>query len=144
MPILYRVPLPADGDRAIDLFERIMEKAGDGTHNLVICVQGIGGTITRSFPFIQHDDVLVANEEKALHFLEMLTLAVSGAHTGGAILRTQTSPGTYDVCAWHFQDGDPRPLNRAEVFNAYCTDVTGEIIPPEQDVEYKDAPIIHL
>lgn len=145
MPILYRAPLPADGERAIGIFEKIMENAGDGSHRIVLTVNGIGGDITVTLRFLQHGDAIVVNPERAIDLVEMLAVAVSGAHTGGAVLRTQTAPDRSHVCAWKIVDGDPMPLNRAEVFNVYCTDAeTGEIIPPEHGVEYKDAPVVHL
>ncbi|ORT54184.1 hypothetical protein [Streptomyces sp. CB03238] len=145
MDVLYRVPSPADGEKAMDIFERILEHAGNGAHRLLLSVHAIGGSMVQLFRWLQHDETFVASEVQALDFLELLAVAVSGAHTGGLVMRSQSEEDTSRVCGWKFADGDPHPLNRAEVFDAYCHDPeTGEIQPPEPGVEYKDAPVIHL
>jgi hypothetical protein len=143
MGILLCVPSDRNRARALDIFDRVTEKAGEGTHCLTLGVTGIGGTGIAEFPFIQDDEGMAASLAQLNSFCELLAVAVSGAHPSGLVMRTMSD--TQTVRGWHFTDGDPIPLNRAEAFNAYCTDPdTGDIIPPDPDTEYADAPVIHI
>ncbi|MEU8701680.1 hypothetical protein AB0C61_29300 [Streptomyces sp. NPDC048680] len=143
MGILLHIPSDRDNDRALDIFDRVTEKAGKGTHSLTLGVTGIGGTAVVMFPFVQEDEGMAASLTQLNKFCELLAIAASGAHPSGLVMRTVGETET--VCGWRFTDGDPLPLNRAEAFNAYCTDPTnGEIIPPHPGTEYADAPVIHI
>ncbi|MGP4001571.1 hypothetical protein [Streptomyces sp. 8N706] len=56
-------------------------------------------------------------------------------------MRTNHADDTSRVLGWRLSDCTTHPLNRAEIFSAYCTDAaTGEPIPPEPGTEYADAP----
>ncbi|MFD9545442.1 hypothetical protein [Streptomyces sp. NPDC060022] len=145
MHALIRVPSPEDGDRAMDIFDRLLETAGSGIHHLVIVLQAVGGPALGNFHFAQDETCMHVNEDQALNFCHLLAAAVSGAHGGGFVMRTRTESGSESVCGWRFVNGDPKPLNRAEVFDAYCHNPhTGETVGPESGVEYKDAPVIHI
>ncbi|MFJ8871169.1 hypothetical protein ACIRD6_36125 [Streptomyces sp. NPDC102473] len=144
MGILLQAPSEENGDRAMDLFEVLLEKAGDGVHNLTLTVQGFDGTAFAQFFFAQGQFGFSAREEQGLTFCHLLAVAVSGAHHSGLVMRS-VGTETEGVCGWRFSGGDPQPLTRAEVFDAYCHNpVSGEITAPEPDVEYNDAPVIHL
>ncbi|MEU4181557.1 hypothetical protein [Streptomyces sp. NPDC026589] len=143
MGILLRIPSDQNRNRALDIFDKLTEEAGEGTHSLTLAVTGMGGTAYEVFPFIQDDEGMAASLSHLEEFCELLAIAISGAHPSGLAMRTAGERAT--VRGWKFTDGDPIPLNRAETFNAYCTDpTTGEPIPPDPDTEYADAPVIHL
>ncbi|MFE1486151.1 hypothetical protein ACFW80_35230 [Streptomyces fimicarius] len=143
MGILLKVPNDRDRNRALDIFDRVTEKAGIGSHGLTLGVTGLNGTATAQFPFIQETDGMAADVSDLFPFCELLAIAVSGAHPSGLVLRTMGQPQT--VRGWRFTDGDPMPLNRAEAFNAYAHDpVTGDPVVPAPGTEYADAPVIHI
>lgn len=143
MGILLQVPSDRDRNRALDIFDRVTEKAGNGTHGLVLGVTGVGGSATAVFPFMQDDEGMVASCADLHAFCELLAVAVSGAHPSGLVLRTLGKPET--VRGWRFTDGDPHPLNRAEAFSAYASDpLTGDPVVPLPGTEYSDAPVIHI
>ncbi|MFD3820229.1 hypothetical protein ACFWRZ_34650 [Streptomyces rubiginosohelvolus] len=143
MGILLRIPSDRNRDRALDIFNKATEEAGEGTHSLTIGVTGMGGIAVELFSFVQDDEGMAGSLTQLTEFCELLAVAISGAHPSGLVMRTMGD--THTVRGWVFRDGDPIPLNRAEAFNAYCTDpATGEIIPPDPDTEYADAPVIHI
>ncbi|MFD8406029.1 hypothetical protein ACFV1G_15285 [Streptomyces anulatus] len=143
MGILLQAPSDHDRNRALDIFDRVTEKAGHGIHGLTLSVAGINGQASVLFPFMQDDDGMTARDGDLYPFCELLAVALTGAHPSGLVLRTVGEPQA--VRGWRFTDGDPMPLNRAEAFNAYCTDATtGEPIPPDPNTEYEDAFVIHL
>ncbi|PRH79038.1 hypothetical protein C6N75_11760 [Streptomyces solincola] len=145
---LLRVPTQDDGERALRIFDTLMSKAEDGTHNVLLSVTAVlGGNAVQEFQFKQQGSTFHADPEQALEFVHLLAIAVTGAHAGGMVMRSVSADGAEEnVYGWAIRAGcgDPRPLNRAEVFNAYCTDAEGEPIAPEPGVGYKDAPVIHI
>ncbi|WP_331720704.1 hypothetical protein [Streptomyces sp. NBC_01174] len=140
-----RFPIGAgDADRATDIFERLLEKSGNGTHHLVInvVVDDRHHALT-NLRFEQHDDSLHISAYEALKFCRLLATGLSGL-TGGIAMRT-FSADSESVRCWKIADGDPLPLNRAETFSAYCYNpLTREIKAPEPGVQYEDAPVIHF
>ncbi|MFD3641564.1 hypothetical protein ACJBCE_36800 [Streptomyces sp. NBUL23] len=143
MGTLLHVPSDRDRNRALDIFNKLTEKAGEGTHSLTLGVRGVGGIAIATLPFIQDDEGMAASLSQLEEFCEMLAVALSGAHPSGLAMRTVGDKDT--VYAWKFADGDPIPLNRAEAFDVYCTNpVTGDITPPRPDTDYADAPVIHI
>ncbi|MEU3708362.1 hypothetical protein AB0E82_39500 [Streptomyces anulatus] len=144
MGILLIVPSDDHEKRALDIFERLLEKAENGVHNLLLSVEGIGGTVVAEFHFAQNELGFMASEEQGMSFCDLLAIAVSGAHPCGFVMRSSTGDGE-SVCGWAFREGDPIPLNRAEIFNAYCHNpFSGEITSPEPGISYSDAPVIHI
>ncbi|MEV0749841.1 hypothetical protein AB0I75_32335 [Streptomyces sp. NPDC050273] len=145
MDVLIPIPSPEDGERALGIFERLMDKAGDGFHHLVIVVQGIGGPALGHFRYVQKEGLILhVNEDWAMEFCHLLAAAISGSLSGGFVMRTRTEAEAESVCGWRITNGDTKPLSRAEVFDAYCHNpTTGETFGPEPGVEYKDAPAIH-
>lgn len=74
----------------------------------------------------------------------VLGVVVAEFHLCGFVMRSSTGDGE-SVCGWAFREGDPIPLNRAEIFNAYCHNpFSGEITSPEPGISYSDAPVIHI
>ncbi|WP_331734902.1 hypothetical protein [Streptomyces sp. NBC_01166] len=143
MGTLLQVPSDRDRNRALDIFDRVTDKAGIGSHALTLGVTGIGGTAIALFPFVQDDEGMAANGSDLYVFCDLLAIALSGAHPSGLLLRTMGQPQT--VCGWRFTDGDPLPLTRAEAFDAYTIhpDTDGPLIPLP-GTEYADAPVIHI
>ncbi|GAA3015415.1 hypothetical protein GCM10010447_51400 [Streptomyces fulvorobeus] len=141
--ILLHVPSEEEEHRAFDIFDRLIQKAGTGKHRLTLTVAGINGTAIAEFTYLLTGDVMAGSLNRASRFCELLAVAVSGKHHSGLVLRTQDE--TERVCGWRFQEGDPLPLNRAEVFDAYCHNpLTGEVVAPEPGIEHADAPVIHI
>ncbi|MFI1831298.1 hypothetical protein ACH41E_33365 [Streptomyces sp. NPDC020412] len=126
------------------MFGRLLEAEAEfGNYRFVISVEGIGGTILHPFLLQREGKVLHVDEDQANEFAHLLAVLVSGAHSGALVMRLEAG-GEQSVRGWRFREGDAKPLNRAEVFDAYCYTPSGEIHPPEPGVEYKDAPVIHL
>ncbi|MBK5996777.1 hypothetical protein JHN53_35235 [Streptomyces sp. MBT58] len=143
MGIHLHAPNDRDFDRAFDIFDRLTEKAGKGTHGLTLAVRAPGGVVTVTFPWTQTDDGMAASLSELHALTGLLAVAVSGAHPSGMCMRTLGTPDT--VRGWRFTDGDPVPLTRAEAFDAYATNPeTGEPVVPMPGTEYADAPVIHI
>ena len=143
MGIRLTNPSDRDHDKAYDIFDRVTEKAGHGTHTLTLSVTTDEGSAIASFPFVQDEEGMEACLHNLYNFTGLLAIAVSGAHPSGMAMRTTADPDT--ACGWRFTDGDPIPLTAAETFNAYATDFsTGEPMMPAPGTEYIDAPVIHI
>ncbi|MFJ2876594.1 MULTISPECIES: hypothetical protein [unclassified Streptomyces] len=143
MGIFLTIPRDRDFDKAFDIFDRVTEEAGIGTHCLVLCVTGEGGPVTSVFPFTQTDEGMAGSLHGLHEFTGLLAVAVSGAHPSGMTMRTLADRDS--VCAWRFTDGDPLPLTCAETFDAYATHPgSGEPMVPMPGTEYTDAPVIHI
>ncbi|MFJ8848365.1 hypothetical protein ACIRFF_36390 [Streptomyces cyaneofuscatus] len=143
MGIHLHAPGDRDFDRSFDIFDRVTEKAGKGTHCLTLAVRAPEGCVTAMFPWTQAEDGMAASLTRLHDFTDLLAVAVSGAHPSGMCMRTLATPDT--VCGWRFTDGDPIPLTRSEAFDAYATNpTTGELVVPMPGTEYADAPVIHI
>ncbi|MGV0101297.1 hypothetical protein [Streptomyces californicus] len=144
MGIRSTTPADRDYDKALDIFDRVTEKAGPGEHRLVLCVSNGHAAALSSFPFKRDGEDMEACISNAYEFTDLLAVAVSAAHSAGMTLRTTGDPDT--ACGWQFDDeGDPLPLTSAEAFSAYATTpFTGEPQVPMPGTEYIDAPVIHI
>ncbi|MEU2681349.1 hypothetical protein ABZ638_31180 [Streptomyces sp. NPDC007107] len=142
----FSLPLPhneEDTDRAIDIFERLLENSRTGWHHLVINLELEDGPLLGRLEFKQNTETLYISAAETMGFCHLLALGVSGIR-GGMVMRTKSADAE-SVRGWKLVDGDPLPLNRAEVFTAYCYNPhTGEITAPESGVQYEDAPVIHF
>ncbi|MEV4436509.1 hypothetical protein [Streptomyces sp. NPDC049585] len=135
--------------RASHLLHRLVATAGPGRHHLVCSVSpGPGDPTTpgERGPLVavlhtEHDGHRPPHlgEAAALVFCTVLGAGIATDGAGGVVLRT-TAPGRPEtVRAWSLTGTGLRPLSEAEVFAAYCTDArTGEPVPPEHGVEYKE------
>ncbi|WP_326683084.1 hypothetical protein [Streptomyces sp. NBC_01237] len=140
MSVLLPIPSDDDMERAFDLFESLLEKAGDGIHTLTLSVQGLGGAAVRQFHFAQREDHgFLPVIEMGIPFCDLLGVAVKGTNSSVMVMRTW---GTEDrVCGWKFHDGKPKPLTKSQLFDAYCySSESGEYGGPLSDAEYTDAP----
>ncbi|WP_414169858.1 hypothetical protein ACMATS_32035 [Streptoverticillium reticulum] len=133
--------------RATRALRRIVEAFGWGRHHHLVCtVPGPGGV-----PLVGVLDVDVdacgtveLGEADALVFCTVVAAGLTVERSGAIVVRT-LAHGAETVCGWGMADGTLRPLTEGEVFAAYCTDiVTGEPVPPEHGVEYREAPEIDL
>ncbi|MDT0432912.1 hypothetical protein [Streptomyces salyersiae] len=144
------IPSPEDGDRAIEIFDRIVEGSEAGYHRLSICLKTDKGGALGGISYTQHhdgaDDVLTIDPGAAVFFCHLLAIGISSdARACTFVMRTIPPVGEEIVYGWNVEDGDPKPLNRAEVFDVYCHNpITGELIAPPSGVEYQDAPVIHF
>ncbi|MFB7649345.1 hypothetical protein ACFC0S_16195 [Streptomyces sp. NPDC056084] len=85
------------------------------------------------------DGALTADAADTVRFLLALAAAVC-QDRGGLMARSSLVDADDQVRGWRIGGGVATPLDRAEVFNAYCTDATtGEPIPPSPQTEYCDA-----
>ncbi|MGW4256833.1 hypothetical protein [Streptomyces californicus] len=143
MGIRLNDPSDHDHDKAFDIFDRVTEWAGRGTHTLTLAVTTDEGTATMKFPFVQDEEGMECSLHDLYDFTGLLAVAASGVHPGGMSMRTMGDPDT--VRGWQFTDGDPLPLTGGQTFNFYATDIlTGEIRIPLPDTEFSDAPVIHV
>ncbi|MGP3967748.1 hypothetical protein [Streptomyces sp. 6N223] len=144
-------PLPTCAfSRAAGTLRTLLEGAGPGTHHLVCSLAGEDGPLTAALRAqAEEDDGPVRlPEQDALVLCTVLAAALATARPVGLVLRTAPPPGAAAgpgaaerVCGWSVHEGVLRPLGEAEVFAAYCTDaLTGEPVPPEPGVSYRDAP----
>ena len=87
------------------------------------------------------DDGVRIDETEALEFTTVLAVGLATANPGGLVMRTST-PGAPDrIHGWRIRGHGLVSLTAGEVFDAYCTDTeTGEIIPPESNVDYCASP----
>ncbi|MEU7169660.1 hypothetical protein AB0A70_34245 [Streptomyces morookaense] len=134
--------------RATRALRRIVEAFGGWSrhHHLVCTVPRPGGVPLVGVLDIDVDacGTVEVGEADALVFCTVVAAGLTVEHSGAIVLRTLTG-ATETVCGWGMADGALRPLTEGEVFAAYCTDiVTGEPVPPEQGVVYREAPEIDL
>ncbi|MYS39658.1 hypothetical protein K388_07194 [Streptomyces sp. KhCrAH-43] len=130
--------------RSVDLFGRLLDAAGPGSHHVAMFIVGAAGTASYCLRFTQYKDRVELSPVSAVDACYVLALVLSGEYVGGMVMRSHHD-GQESLCGWKFEDGETLPLNRAETFDAYCNNrLTGEIIAPEPGVEYKDAPVIHI
>lgn len=144
MGIHLHDPSDRDYDKAFDIFDRVTEEAGLGTHCLTLSVTSDPGAVIISFPFtnLAVDEGMIASLTEMHDFTALLAVAVSGAHPSGMVLRTLNPER---ACGWRFTNGDPLPLTAAETFDAYATNpLTGEPMAPMPGTQYTDAPVIHI
>ncbi|MEV0453550.1 hypothetical protein [Streptomyces sp. NPDC050600] len=129
-----------DHARAIEIMDRIFQKSGDGTHRLVLSVDGIGGNTVRILRFAQDNETFEASEDEGFEFSELLAVAATGAHGAGLIMRSRNA-GKEQVCGWRFKEGIPISLSASQTHFFHTHDLTtGEPLPPGPDVEFVDAP----
>ncbi|WP_141693616.1 hypothetical protein [Streptomyces sp. PTY087I2] len=139
------LPFPSDEDvdRALDILNLAITRAGDGIHTLTLSVEGVGGQALAQFHFAHHVDYgFVPVEEMSVPFCELLAVAVKGDCSSGMILR---SWGLKErVRGWEFDDaGHPCPLSGSELFNFYRKGLGAGVhdaLPG--DTDYIDAPVI--
>ncbi|MFD5728411.1 hypothetical protein ACFWMT_20275 [Streptomyces sp. NPDC058368] len=132
-------------ERSIYLFQRLLESAGTGTHHVAMLLVGDAGVADNTIRFTQDEEHVAISPAEAVNACYMLAVALSSEYVGGMVMRSYHRDGKESVCGWRFEDGEARPMNRAEAFDAYCSDpFTGEITGPEPGLEYRDAPVIHL
>ncbi|MFE7584926.1 hypothetical protein ACFU5Y_25580 [Streptomyces gardneri] len=115
------------------------DAVGDGCYHLVVAASVNGDSLAIGVPLHNRGEETDLDPDDAVEAMMLLTLAASVG--GGAVLCTDFADGTSRVRGWRLVEFYARPLNAAEVFNAYCVDGrTGELIAPEWVVEYVAAP----
>ncbi|MFJ9703563.1 hypothetical protein [Streptomyces fradiae] len=143
MPLFLIEPTNDEYDRAMTLFAKVLDHAGDGAHTLTVATHALDGPATVKFSFTLRGQ---GDEETALALCTLISAAITGAHSTAVLLRTHTGPETSCVRGWHIVGGEPFPLTGGELLTAYCTDYkTGEIHHgPGPGTEYEDAPTLSL
>lgn len=129
--------------RSLEMFARMARGAGHGQHWITMALVGDDEmTALYHVDFRERGEGVEIDPTDLVAACYMLAIGLSGKHRGGIFLRSNLD-GQESICGWQWAGGEPRPLNRAETFDAYCTNVeTGELTGPEPGVEYKDAPAI--
>ncbi|MFE5715784.1 hypothetical protein ACFQ7J_33810 [Streptomyces sp. NPDC056501] len=139
MAITSHDQTPYEIQRAAALFMGFLDAVGDGCHHLVVVASAGGDSLAIGVPFHNRGEETDLDPDDALEAMMLLTLAA--AVGGGVVLRTDFADGTSRVHGWKLVEFYAKPLNAAEIFNAYCVDArTGEVIAPEWGVEYVAAP----
>lgn len=132
-------------ERSIYMFQRLLEAAGAGTHHVVMILVGDAGAADNCLRFSQDEERVHITPAESVNACYMLAVAQSSEYLGGMVMRSFHPDGKESVCGWRFEDGETRPMNRAEVFDAHCSNpLTGEVTGPEPGLEYRDAPVIHI
>jgi hypothetical protein len=136
--------------RAAATLGAILERAEPGTHHLVCSLVAESGPLTAAL----HVDLGAGGAVRLAEpdALVLCTVLAAGLATGGSaglVLRSVArgpagqAPGPEEVRGWSLHGGLLRALDEAEVRAAYRTDArTGEPLPPEPGVSYRDAPRI--
>lgn len=120
-------------DEAIDWFRRLDLALGEGEHHVSLCVvTPLGTAVTSTYADEITNDIC----DCAKTFLRLFTLARLRQYTGGMTVRT-TFRDTDTVRAWRLHMGQVEPLTEAQVFDAYCTEPSGDLVPPEPGTVYK-------
>ncbi|TXS34832.1 hypothetical protein [Streptomyces sp. t39] len=143
----HPTPTTRDADRAFDIFERLLEKAGTGMHSLTLAIYSGEGAEMEHLIYSRSEKTgIEADGQTALNFCCFLAVAVTGKAGNAGLIMRSIRHREESVCGWSFNsDGDPIPLTAAEVFDAYCTDfTTGDPISPQPGVDHRDAPVIHI
>ncbi|MFD5427714.1 hypothetical protein [Streptomyces sp. NPDC127084] len=131
--------MPSIPERAAALLMGLFGAVDDGCHTLTVSVAGRARGTVAVLPFRNVGEFTDVDTEVALDVIALLSL--TSGRIGGAVLRTNHADDASRVLGWRLSDCTAHPLNRAEIFSAYCTDAaTGEPIPPEPGAEYADAP----
>ncbi|MEZ7159589.1 hypothetical protein ACBR38_31700 [Streptomyces sp. MAD19A] len=127
--------------RASRLVSRILDSAPPGDRHLVCSVSGPPESLVAVLHADDTDDGVRIDDTEALEFTTVLAVALATAGPGGLVMRTST-PGAPDrIHGWRIRSHGLVLLTAGEVFDAYCTDTeTGEIIPPESNVDYCASP----
>ncbi|MEU5109617.1 hypothetical protein AB0H07_46540 [Streptomyces sp. NPDC021354] len=131
---------PSEPERAVDLLLGIFDAVGDGCHTLTVWVTGAARSFVSHLPFHNNGPATAVDQEQATDLMMLLALTVG--RVGGVIVRTHYSGDTSRIVGWQVRDCTAVPLNRAQIFDACCTDPNGGPIPPEPGVEYADAPSV--
>ncbi|MFI8515286.1 hypothetical protein ACIGHB_29580 [Streptomyces sp. NPDC085460] len=136
------LPEASDNDqqRAADYLSRLVGRAGDGRHSIIMSIAGIGGSAVHTTDFLIADqsETLHANLEEVWELSYLLACAIAGNLVGGIILRTLSHPED-TVRGWRVTEGIPQAMTGAELFDAYCFQPDGEIIVPPPGTECTDA-----
>lgn len=134
-------------DRAARAMTLLLERAGPGTHHLVLSVAVPGAPLVTALDVRGSEgEGLRAPQRAVLAMTAALAAGFATAAAGGLVLRTDAAPAGRgperhrdEVRGWTLDAGLRwlRALTASEVFTAYCTDpATREPLPPEPGVEY--------
>ncbi|GAA2046837.1 hypothetical protein MTQ13_14625 [Streptomyces sp. XM4011] len=121
--------------RAAGMLPSLLAGPG-GKRRHVVCT-----VLARGVPLSATLDALPEPTEPAtLALCAVLAVALATGAPGGLVLRMTARGGRTEAMGWRLEAGEVVPLSEPEVFSAYCTDpLTGEPIPPEHGVHYRDA-----
>ncbi|MFB7032192.1 MULTISPECIES: hypothetical protein [unclassified Streptomyces] len=136
------MPGASDEERSARTLVRLLEKAGDGAHRLIVAVEGIGGNTVRSLEFIQSGEIIEASEGEGVEFLELLSVAMTGMHHAILVMATKEDDSE-TMRAWRFRAGIPSALNAKQAHFLFANDpLTGEPREMRLNVKIDDAPHI--
>ncbi|MEV3859602.1 hypothetical protein AB0J38_35510 [Streptomyces sp. NPDC050095] len=126
--------------RASYLVARVIDTIGHGLHHWV-CSLPAGDQTLMAVLHVDAttSDTVRLDESAAMELTTVLALAVATHGHCALVLRT-TGDGSDRVYGWRLKDETLRQLTAAQVFDAYCTDTSGELTAPEPGVEYCTAP----
>ncbi|MFC8248317.1 hypothetical protein [Streptomyces chartreusis] len=126
-------------NRAASLLTALLDHSDAGTSHLVCSIPTNHGPLVTGLN-TTHDPHAPARIDgrAALRFTTVLAVGLATDSPGGIFMST-TTPDAPDIrYGWRFRNATLQPLTAAEVFNAFCTDLTtGDPIPPQSGADYR-------
>ncbi|MCZ4610383.1 hypothetical protein O3S80_42800 [Streptomyces sp. Lzd4kr] len=134
--------LPEPFETAAQAFKALLDTLGAGRHHLVCSAhtdQGSFASVSTTVDRAPDDqDLMEADGEGSLMFCHLLAQTSLGYRDAAIFTRTYASEDRAVLRGWRVTAGWPEPMEAADVFAAYCTDLaTGDPIPPEPGTDYQ-------
>ncbi|GAA3192001.1 MULTISPECIES: hypothetical protein [Streptomyces] len=131
---------------ATQALKELLDGLGDGTHHLVCSIPAGAPPLLAALRVTSEEGRHTLSESQSLIFCTVLAAGIAHRTPGGIVSRsTRPEPSSEEATTtahdtargWALRDGWPEPLTAAQVFTAYCTDITtGDPIPPEHRVDH--------
>ncbi|WP_331732668.1 hypothetical protein [Streptomyces sp. NBC_00989] len=134
--------LPDPFETAAQAFGALLDALGPGRHHLVCSAHTALGSFASASATVEcapdDPDQVNADYEGWLMFCHLLAQTSIGFRDAALFVRSYTTDSASVLRGWHVADGWPQPMEAADVFSAYCTDLaTGDPIPPEPGTDYQ-------
>ncbi|MEU9412267.1 hypothetical protein AB0E08_42145 [Streptomyces sp. NPDC048281] len=126
-------------DLATDAYLAVVNLLEDGTHHMVACANTPDRTLVEEHELTAIGDVVTLDQSEALRLTVVLAAAMVEVSTGALVVRTFAPNGSEWVRGWAVRNRWLRPLTAQEIQQAYSTDPTDAPLPPEPELEYRQA-----
>ncbi|MCW8103544.1 hypothetical protein [Streptomyces tauricus] len=134
--------LPDPFETAAQAFSALLDALGPGRHQLVCSAHTALGSFASASVDAEYapddQDEVDADSEGWLMFCHLLAQTSIGFRDAAIFTRTYTTDSASVVRGWKVTNGWPYPMDAADVFATYCTDLaTGDPLPPEPGTDYQ-------